>query len=145
MRQALDYALYRGNGRICAVEILGPRINANKRGFRIQQVVLVDRTGQDACPTQGHRKHSGLHPLGRQIGEHRQIIVSLLAIHLVSPHPDYLFPTQICPRRFHVRKKCAPQLLIGLPQNLPRLPAARSARFVEKDFLSVEWIPFAGL
>ena len=81
LRQALDYALYRGNGRICAVEILGPRIKANQRELRIQRcfltsafsiqhlafpwVVLVDRTGTDACPTQGRSACQRVRSWGR--------------------------------------------------------------------------------
>ena|SRR5436190_19813687 len=42
--QAVDYALFRGSGKLCAVEIK----NANSL---IQTIVLVDRTGHDACPT----------------------------------------------------------------------------------------------
>jgi hypothetical protein len=60
LRPALDYALYRGNGRVCLVEIwkrkgeiVSPRNDAKKREMEIQTVVLVDRTGQDGCPTQG--------------------------------------------------------------------------------------------
>lgn len=48
LEQAVDYALFRGSGRVCAVEIKNARLEVGR-------VVLVDRTGQDACPTQGRR------------------------------------------------------------------------------------------
>lgn len=44
VRQAIDYALFQGSGRVCAIEIKNAKLE-------IQRVVLVDRTGQDACPT----------------------------------------------------------------------------------------------
>lgn len=58
LRQAVDYALYRGNGRVCAVEIWSPRIHANERELELARVVLCDRTANDACPTQGRGARS---------------------------------------------------------------------------------------
>jgi hypothetical protein len=61
------------------------------------------------------------HPLGLQVHKHRQVIVSLLPVHLVGTHPNDIFPAQISPCRIHMGKQCPPQFLVGFPQNLPRL------------------------
>ena len=36
--------------------------------------------------------HRQQHALGDQIHKHRQVVVPLLAVHLIGPHPDHVLP-----------------------------------------------------
>ena len=45
LRQAIDYALFRGSGKLCAVHVLGPAFH--------QTLILSDQSTVDHCPTIG--------------------------------------------------------------------------------------------
>ncbi len=56
--------------------------------------------------------------LGRQIGKHRQVIVSLAPVHLVGTHPYYVLEAQPFIRRLHVGEENLLHPRVALAEDL---------------------------
>jgi hypothetical protein len=64
--------------------------------------VVPQQFRSKSLPNRGILAGSGEEdPLGQQVSEHRQIVVSFAPVHLVGPHPNHVLEAQPLIRRLH--------------------------------------------
>jgi len=88
--------------------------------YRLGMPVVPQQFRSKCLPNRGilagRRKQ---HPLGEQVGKHRQVVVPFAPVHLVGSHPHHIVEAQPIVRRLDVGEEHPPHPGVALAEDLP--------------------------